>query len=99
MNDSVKPPTQKVDVSGFKADLYGNKEIRWNVLIQLPKFQMFIIERSKKSYETVMDWIVDYIKSQIRDDESIFFDEYVNWHDQKGYWNNENVYGELVEVK
>jgi len=99
MNDSVKPPTQKVDVSGFKADLYGNKEIRWNVLIQLPKFQMFIIERSKKSYETVMDWIVDYIKSQIRDDESIFFDEYVNWHDQKGYWKNENVYGELVEVK
>lgn len=99
MNDSVKPPTQKVDVSGFKADLYGNKEIRWNVLIQLPKFQMFIIERSKKSYETVMDWIVDYIKSQIQDDESIFFDEYVNWHDQKGYWKNENVYGELVEVK
>lgn len=99
MNDSVKPPTQKVDVSGFKADLYGNKEIRWNVLIQLPKFQMFIIERSKKSYETVMDWIVDYIKSQIRDDESIFFDEYVNWHDQKGYWKNETIYGELVEVK
>lgn len=99
MNSQVKPPTQKVDVSGFKADLYGNKEIRWNVLIQLPKFQMFIIERSKKSYETVMDWIVDYIKSQIRDDESIFFDEYVNWHDQKGYWKNENVYGELVEVK
>ncbi|WP_336982470.1 hypothetical protein [Acinetobacter modestus] len=99
MNDSVKPPTQKVDVSGFKADLYGNKEIRWNVLIQLPKFQMFIIERSKKSYETVMDWIVDYIKSQIRDDESIFFDEYVNWHDQKGYWKNETIYGELVEIK
>lgn len=99
MNDSVKPPTQKVDVSGFKADLYGNKAIRWNVLIQLPKFQMFIIERSKKSYETVMDWIVDYIKSQIRDDESIFFDEYVNWHDQKGYWKNETIYGELVEVK
>lgn len=99
MNDSVKPPTQKVDVSGFKADLYGNKEIRWNVLIQLPKFQMFIIERSKKSYETVMDWIVDYIKSQIRDDESIFFDEYVNWHDAKGYWKNETVYGELIEVK
>lgn len=96
MNDSVKPPTQKVDVSGFKADLYGNKEIRWNVLIQLPKFQMFIIERSKKSYETVMDWIVDYIKSQIRDDESIFFDEYVNWHDQKGYWKNEDVYGRLI---
>lgn len=99
MNDSVKPPTQKVDVSGFKADLYGNKEIRWNVLIQLPKFQMFIIERSKKSYETVMDWIVDYIKSQIRYDESIFFDEYVNWHDAKGYWKNETVYGELIEVK
>ena len=96
MNDSVKPPTQKVDVSGFKADLYGNKEIRWNVLIQLPKFQMFIIERSKKSYETVMDWIVDYIKSQIQDDESIFFDEYVNWHDQKGYWKNEDVYGRLI---
>lgn len=99
MNDLIsKPPTQKVDVSGFKADLYGNKEIHWNILIQLPKFQMFVIERSKKSYDNVMDWIVDYIKSEIQD-ESRFFDEYVNWHGAKGYWKNETVYGELIEVK
>lgn len=99
MNDSIsKPPTQKVDVSGFKADLYGNKEINWNILVQLPKFQMFLIERSKKPYDNVMDWIIDYLKNEIQD-ESMFFDEYVKWHDEKGYWAIETPYGELVEAE
>lgn len=43
-----------------------------------------------------MGYVQDRIRSYV---EQNFFDEYVNWHDQKGYWKNENVYGELVEVK
>ena len=100
MSEIIKPPTQSVGVAGFKADLYANDEqfIDWQKLIHLPKFQMFVIEQSRMSVSNVMEWITGYVQDRIRSyGEQNFFDEYVKWHDQKGYWKNETIYGELIE--
>ena len=105
MSNVQKPPTQSVGVAGFKADLYASdiKKIDWHILIHLPKFQMYAVEVAGIKYGhvgNVMEWIMGYVQDRIQSyGERNFYDEYVKWHDAKGYWKNENVYGELVEVK
>ena len=38
-----------------------------------------------------------YVQDRIRSyGEQNFFDEYVSWHDEKGYWKGEDVYGQLL---
>ncbi len=105
MENNPKPPAQAVGVAGFKADLYASdiKKIDWHILIHLPKFQMYAVQMTGGSYgncDNVMEWIMGYVQDRIQSyGERNFYDEYVKWHDAKGYWKNENVYGELVEVK
>lgn len=102
MKEKRKPPTQGVGVQGFKADVYAADEvrIRWHELIHIPKFQMYALEMTGNSYGTcgnVMEWIMGYIQDRVRVvGELNFFDEYTNWHDKKGYWKNEDVYGSLL---
>ena len=99
---SQKPPTQGVGVQGFKADLYASDEVKiqWEVIIGLPKFQMYVYEVTGGrygDYGIIMEWIMAYMQDQIRiDGEQGFFEKYVKWHDAKGYWGNETVYGELI---
>lgn len=101
-NNTQKPPTQGVGVSGFKADLYASDEpkIQWDTLMGLPKFQMYTFEVTKGSYGSIgniMEWIVAYTQDQICiDGEQGFFNKYEQWHKAKGYWRNETVYGELI---
>ena len=97
MENKPKPPTQSVGVSGFKADLYANDEqfIDWQKLIHLPKFQMFVIEQSRMSVSNVMEWITGYVQDRCYESPKDFFEQYQQWHDKKGYWNNENYYGGL----
>ena len=100
MGNVQKPPTQSVGVAGFKADLYASdiKKIDWHVLIHLPKFQMFAVEKSRQSHGNVMEWIMGYVQDRIHSyGEQNLFDEYVNWHTEKGYWKQETPYGELIE--
>lgn len=94
-----KPPAQGVGVQGFKADLYANDEqvIDWQKLIHLPKFQMFATEQSKMSIANVMEWIIGYVQDRCYENPKPFFDQYVKWHNAKGYWKNETVFGELIE--
>lgn len=96
-----KPPTQGVGVMGIDDSAFGSDThgIRWEVLIHIPKFQAFCIEKSKLSYENVMDWIVDFVTNELNKDAANFFKEYKDWHDDKGYWRNETVYGELIGDK
>lgn len=97
-----KPPTQGVGVSGFKADVYGVDEerIRWDDLIHIPKFQTYAMETSKGRYGhygNVMHWIKSFIQDQVHvQGELKLFEHYKNWHDQKGYWKNETLYGQLI---
>ncbi len=105
MENNPKPPTQSVGVAGFKADLYANDEqndeqfIDWQKLIHLPKFQMFVIEQSRMSVSNVMEWITGYVQDRCYESSKPFFDQYVNWHNEKGYWKNETIYGVLIGVK
>lgn len=96
---TIKPPTQGVGVIGINDSAFGadTSGVRWEALIHIPKFQAFCIEKSKLSYENVMDWIVDFCVAELNKDASIFFEEYKKWHDAKGYWKNETIYGELIE--
>ena len=103
MSDVQKPSTQSVGVAGFKADLYASdiKKIDWHILIHLPKFQMYAVEVAGIKYGhvgNVMEWIMGYVQDRIRSyGEQNFFDEFVKWHDEKGYWKNEDVYGQLKD--
>ena len=94
-----KPPTQGVGVMGIDDSAFGSDTggVRWEALIHIPKFQAFCIEKSKLSYENVMEWIVDFVVSELNKDVSVFFKEYNDWHDAKGYWKNETIYGELID--
>lgn len=94
-----KPPTQGVGVTGINDTAFGSDTsgVRWDILIHIPKFQAFCIEKSKLSYENVMDWIIDFCVAELNKDASIFFKEYQDWHDAKGYWKNETIFGELKE--
>lgn len=103
MSEIIKPPTQAVGVAGFKADLYASdiKKIDWHVLIHLPKFQMYAVQMTGGSYGhcgNVMEWIVGWIQDCIQSNgEQWLFDAYSKWHDVKGCWKQEDVYGHLIE--
>lgn len=96
--NKTKPPTQGVGVIGINDSAFGSDTsgVRWEALIHIPKFQAFCIEKSKLSYENVMDWIIDFCLTELNKDASIFLKEYQDWHDAKGYWKNETIYGELL---
>ena len=104
MENNQKPPTQSVGVEGFKADLYASdieqseeiKKIEWHILIHLPKFQMFCVEISKRSIDNIMQWIMGFVQDQCYQDEHAFFVSYTQWHDQKGYWKQEDYFGKLL---
>ena len=95
----TKPPTQGIGVIGIDDSAFGSDTsgVRWEALIHIPKFQAFCIEKSKLSYENVMEWIVDFVVSELNKDVSVFFKEYKDWHDAKGYWKNETIYGDLID--
>ena len=102
MSNVQKPPTQSVGVAGFKADLYASdiKKIDWHILIHLPKFQMYAVEVAGIKYGhvgNVMEWIMGYVQDRIQSyGERNFYDEYVKWHNEKGYWKQEDVFGNLL---
>lgn len=99
MENNQKPPTQSVGVAGFKADLYASdiKKIDWHILIHLPKFQMFCVENGKGAVDNIMDWIMGYVQDECYKDEQSFFNGYSQWHDNKGYWKNETLFGVLKD--
>ena len=93
-----KPPSQGVGVSGFQADVYAadEKKIDWSLLMAQPKFQMYCVELSRRQHGEVELWIGGFVKDKLMEGERVFFDQYCAWHDQKGYWKNETVYGDLI---
>ena len=102
MSEIIKPPTQAVGVAGFKADLYASdiKKIDWHILIHLPKFQMYAVEVAGRQYGhvgNVMEWIVGWMQDCIQSNgEQWLFDAYSKWHNEKGYWKQEDVFGKLI---
>lgn len=83
-NSALKPPPIRVGVEGFvafeaKPDA-PVQAIDWPRIAGLPAFQMFMAERHQAG---------DVQPSPV------LYDEYCQWHADKGYWPNETPTGEL----
>lgn len=93
-----KPPTQGVGVVGFKADVYAADEdkVDWATLMAQPKFQMYCVELSRRPHGEVELWLGGFVQDKLKEGERVFFDQYCAWHDQKGYWKQEDYYGVLI---
>ncbi|MFH7764598.1 hypothetical protein [Acinetobacter sp. BSP-28] len=93
-----KPPAQGIGVGGFVADQYAADEnkINWPHLMAQPKFQMYCVELSSKSHGEVEFWLGPFVQDQLVNGEKVFFKAYCDWHDQKGYWKQEDYYGNLL---
>lgn len=93
-----KPPTQGIGVGGFSANLYAADEdkIDWPHLMAQPKFQMYCVEISRKPHGEVEFWLGPFVQDQLVNGEKVFFKSYCDWHDQKGYWKQEDYYGNLL---
>lgn len=95
-----KPAPMVIGVSGFQADVYGNDPnedcIDWNRLAAFPPFQMFACEKSGDATDSIELWILGFIHESVtKQGEQPFFNAYSEWHENKGYWKNETVYGDL----
>lgn len=95
-----KPAPMVIGVSGFQADIYGNDpnedRIDWNRLAAFPPFQMFACEKSGNATDSIELWILGFIHESVtKQGEQPFFNAYSEWHENKGYWKNETVYGDL----
>lgn len=94
---SKKPPTQVAGVQGFSAFEAKPTEplrIDWQHLIGLPPFQMYAVERSGKSPNDLQGWMHDWLRSH--DDSQSLYDDYRQWHADKGCWPNETPLGQLI---
>ncbi len=80
-----KPAPIRVGVEGFNAfeakPDAPQAAIDWPRLAGLPAFEMFMAERHARD---------DAPPSQA------LYDEYCQWHTDKGYWPNESPMGELL---
>ena len=75
-------------------------KIEWHILIHLPKFQMYAVEVTGIKYGhvgNVMEWIVGWMQDCVQSNgEQWLFDAYSKWHNDKGYWKQEDVFGKLI---
>ncbi|QXN70901.1 hypothetical protein DARTUKUTA_48 [Bacillus phage vB_BspP_Dartukuta] len=99
MTKATKPPTQVAGVEGIAPKPIvltpESSKIDWARIIQLPPFQMFAVERARKSAADVMAWMPAWAREH--ESEQALFDDYCQWHKEKGYWPAETPMGELIE--
>lgn len=101
-----KPPTQTAGVSGIdghggmgeappEQSIPNNAHIDWFKLVDLPAFQMFVLEQSGQDVgNAANDWVKQR-RATLSD--SVLYDQYAAWHEAKGLWVNETPTGALKE--
>lgn len=111
--EQTKPPTQVAAVQGIapKPVTMNDPEPAgiddWVKLINLPPFQMFLVEKgylypfsvkdlaSSVSNGSVLDSL-DKIMTVAKKPRKKLYREYYEWHQEKGYWPNETPMGEVM---
>ena len=102
-----KPPTQTAGVTGI--DGHGGmgeapieqpvapiqSGVNWHKLINLPAFEMFVLEQSGQDVgNTANDWVKQR-RATLSD--SVLYDQYATWHEAQGLWVNETPTGEVIK--
>lgn len=94
-----KPPTQVAGVQGIAAERITMNDapinsIPWHFIAELPPFQMYAAEvmRNTSGKDSALH-AQDFIKAQGAGQD--LFDAYAAWHEAKGYWPQENHFGEI----
>lgn len=97
-----KPPTQIVGVEGFVASTVNQSDTQniyeicdWLKLSGLPAFAMYAQESAGVCGDTAIKaWIESQVLSLGAKE---FYQDYANWHTNKGYWLGETPMGELLD--
>lgn len=91
----TKPEPIRVGVEGIAPkpiELTTERpRIDWAHLFGLPPFQMYAVERARKSAADVMAWMPAWAREH--ESEQALFDDYCQWHAAKGYWPKETPTG------
>ena len=98
-----KPPI-RVGVAGFGAFIAKIstpekpvRHINWEFITALPPFQMYMVERFGRSGSDKHEWAIERAALEVaRVGDKTLLDHYVAWHKAKGYWPNEDAYGQLI---
>lgn len=92
----TKPEPIRVGVDGIapKPIELTPKRIDWAHLFGLPPFQMYAVERARKSPADVMAWMPGWAREH--ESEQALFDDYCQWHAAKGYWPGEDPMGRII---
>lgn len=100
----VKPPTQGVGVQGIEdipVVLTPDQPLRvdWQAVGALPPFQMFVASLVPlPANRDSQQWAIEYAtRTAAQRGDKPLLDEYVAWHEAKGYWPTETPFGELIE--
>ncbi len=101
-NLNQQPPTQTAGVSGIDGhggmgeanDRPFQQYIDWRKLVNLPAFEMFVLEQSGQIGGSAGEW-VSARRAAISD--SALYDQYAAWHKDKGLWVSETPTGRLIE--
>ena len=97
-----KPPTQTAGVAGIDGhggmgeanDKTFQQYIDWRKLVNLPAFEMFVLEQSGQIGSNASEW-VKHRRATLSD--SVLYKQYASWHKDKGLWGNETPTGDLIE--
>ena len=102
MTATVKPPPIIVRMEGvapLPITMNQAAPIDWNVIVGLPPFQMFAMERGKRNPIDIgnsLQWYLDFARTKINElGEEAFYQQYCDWHTQKGCWPKETPLGQL----
>ena len=99
----TKPEPIRVGVEGIKPTPIeltpaATDELRvsWQTVGALPAFQMFVNEQAPcPSGRDQEQWAIDYgVRYGAKLGDQVLLERYAQWHEAKGYWPNETIFGE-----
>lgn len=109
-----KPPAQVASVEGIAArpitmnetPAEGRMRVDMWALVQLPPFQMYVVERAYLSQGEIEMLtgvqgpnamrVMQNLVFRAGNDSNALYDDYCQWHRDKGYWPNETPMGQLI---
>lgn len=110
----MRPPAQTAGVQGIAAAPLTMNEppkstaVDWRRVVALPPFQMFAFERaylSQGEIEMLTGFqgpnamrVMQNLVFRSGNDINALYDDYCQWHADKGYWKNETPIGEVRDA-